>query len=171
MIRRCGGGDLPAMLAIINDAAQAYRGVIPADRWHDPYMPESELAAEIAAGVTFWGAEEEGRLAGVMGLQDVRGVALIRHAYVATARRGGGIGSQLLRHIATLADRPLLVGTWADASWAIRFYVKHGFTLLSPAEKDRLLRTYWDIPDRQIATSVVLADERWRARLTDAAVG
>jgi GNAT superfamily N-acetyltransferase len=164
MIRRCSDADLSAMLAIINDAAQAYRGVIPADRWHDPYMPERELAAEIAAGVTFWGAEEEGRLAGVMGLQDVRDVTLIRHAYVATARRGGGIGSRLLRHLVTLADRPILVGTWSDASWAIRFYVKHGFTPLSPDEKDRLLRTYWNIPDRQIATSVVLADARWRAR-------
>jgi GNAT superfamily N-acetyltransferase len=171
MIRRCGGGDLPAMLAIINDAAQAYRGVIPADRWHDPYMPESELAAEIAAGVTFWGAEEEGRLAGVMGLQDVRDVTLIRHAYVATARRGSGIGSRLLEHLVGQTDWPILVGTWADASWAIRFYLKHGFTLLSETETAPLLRRYWNIPDRQIATSVVLADERWRARLTDAAVG
>lgn len=151
------------MLAIINDAAQAYRGIIPGDRWHEPYMPEHELRAEIAAGVVFWGAEEDGRLVGVMGLQDVRDVALIRHAYVATARRGSGIGSRLLQHLVAQTDRPILVGTWADATWATRFYVKHGFTLLSPAETEPVLRRYWSIPDRQIATSVVLADARWRA--------
>jgi N-acetylglutamate synthase-like GNAT family acetyltransferase len=165
MIRRCGDADLPAMLAIINDAAQAYRGIIPADRWHDPYMPESELREEIAAGVVFWGVEEGGRLVGVMGLQEVRDVTLIRHAYVATARRGGGIGTRLLEHLVAQTDRPILVGTWADATWAIRFYVKHGFTLVSPEEKDRLLPRYWKIPERQIATSVVLADSRWSARV------
>lgn len=164
MIRRCGPADVPAMLAIINDAAQAYRGVIPADRWHDPYMPEDELRGEIAAGVVFWGAEAGGRLAGVMGLQEVQDVALIRHAYVATAVRGEGIGGELLRHLLAQTDRPVLVGTWAAATWAIRFYEKHGFALTSPAEKERLLRKYWSIPDRQIETSVVLADARWRAR-------
>ncbi|HSD41733.1 MAG TPA: GNAT family N-acetyltransferase [Burkholderiales bacterium] len=152
------------MLAIISDAAQAYRGIIPGDRWHEPYMPEHELRAEIAAGVVFWGAEQDGRLVGVMGLQDVRDVALIRHAYVTTARRGSGIGSRLLQHLVAQTDRPILVGTWADATWATRFYVKHGFTLLSPAETEPVLRRYWSIPDRQIATSVVLADARWRAR-------
>lgn len=162
MIRRCGEADVPAMFAIINDAAQAYRGVIPADRWHEPYMPEAELRAEIAAGVVFWGAEREGRLVGVMGLQDVLDVALIRHAYVATAVRGEGIGGALLRHLVDQTDRPLLVGTWAAATWAIRFYERHGFALTSPAEKERLLRRYWSIPDRQIETSVVLVDERWR---------
>jgi N-acetylglutamate synthase-like GNAT family acetyltransferase len=161
-IRRCGEADVPAMFAIINDAAQAYRGVIPADRWHEPYMPEAELRAEIAAGVAFWGAEREGRLVGVMGLQDVLDVALIRHAYVATAARGEGIGGALLRHLVDQTDRPLLVGTWAAATWAIRFYERHGFALTSPAEKERLLRRYWSIPDRQIETSVVLVDERWR---------
>jgi N-acetylglutamate synthase-like GNAT family acetyltransferase len=161
-IRRCGEADVPAMFAIINDAAQAYRGVIPADRWHEPYMPEAELRAEIAAGVAFWGAEREGRLVGVMGLQDVLDVALIRHAYVATAVRGEGIGGALLRHLVDQTDRPLLVGTWAAATWAIRFYERHGFALTSPAEKERLLRRYWSIPDRQIETSVVLVDERWR---------
>jgi N-acetylglutamate synthase-like GNAT family acetyltransferase len=164
MIRRCGDADVPAMLAIINDAAEAYRGIIPADRWHEPYMPEDGLRAEIAAGVVFWGVEEGGRLVGVMGLQDVRDVMLIRHAYVATAARNSGIGSRLLHHLVAQTDRPILVGTWADATWAIRFYAKHGFTLVSPAEKDRLLPTYWSIPDRQIATSVVLADARWQAR-------
>lgn len=162
MIRRCGEADVPAMVAIVNDAAQAYRGVIPADRWHEPYMPEDELRGEIAAGVAFWGYEHGGRLVGVMGLQAVKDVALIRHAYVATAARRGGIGGRLLRHLMGETDRPVLVGTWAAATWAIRFYARHGFTLTSPAEKARLLRKYWSIPDRQIETSVVLVDERWR---------
>ncbi|MFO1361031.1 MAG: GNAT family N-acetyltransferase [Burkholderiales bacterium] len=160
MIRRCTDPDLPAMLAIINDAAQAYRGVIPADRWHEPYMPAEELAAEIAAGVVFWGCENDGRLVGVMGLQPVQDVALIRHAYVATAARRGGIGGELLRHLLAQSDRPVLVGTWAAATWAIRFYERHGFTLVAPDEKARLLATYWSIPERQIDTSVVLALRR-----------
>jgi N-acetylglutamate synthase-like GNAT family acetyltransferase len=164
MIRRCGEADLPAMFAIINDAAQAYRGVIPADRWHDPYMPEAELRGEIAAGVVFWGFERAGQLVGVMGLQPVRDVSLIRHAYVATAARRGGIGAALLRYLMGETDRPVLVGTWAMASWAVRFYEKHGFTLAAPAEKERLLRKYWAISDRQIETSVVLVDARWRER-------
>jgi N-acetylglutamate synthase-like GNAT family acetyltransferase len=164
MIRRCAEADIPAMFAIINDAAQAYRGVIPADRWHEPYMPEAELRGEIAAGVVFWGMEKAGRLVGVMGLQDMRDVALIRHAYVATAERGKGAGGALLRHLVGQTDRPVLVGTWAAATWAIRFYERHGFTLTSPAEKDRLLRRYWSIPARQTDTSVVLVDARWRER-------
>lgn len=162
MIRRCSEADVPAMFAIINDAAQAYRGVIPEDRWHDPYMPEAELRAEIAAGVVFWGCEQGGRLVGVMGLQAVKDVALIRHAYVATGARRGGIGGRLLRHLMRETDRPVLVGTWATASWAVRFYEQHGFTVTTPEEKTRLLRSYWSIPDRQIETSVVLVDERWR---------
>jgi N-acetylglutamate synthase-like GNAT family acetyltransferase len=152
------------MVAIVNDAAQAYRGVIPEDRWHDPYMPEETLREELGAGVTFWGVERDGALAGVMGLQDVQDVALIRHAYVATAVRGQGIGGELLRHLVARTDRPLLVGTWAAATWAIHFYARQGFVLAAPAEKERLLRRYWSIPDRQIETSVVLADERWRRR-------
>ncbi len=163
-IRRCRDTDVPAMFAIINDAAQAYRGVIPADRWHEPYMPHDELRGEIAAGVAFWGFEQDGRLLGVMGLQPVKDVALIRHAYVATAARRGGIGGRLLRHLMAATDRPLLVGTWAMASWAVRFYEQHGFTLAAPEEKAGLLRTYWSIPERQIETSVVLVDARWRAR-------
>ena len=161
-IRRCTAADSPAILAIVNDAAQAYRGHIPADRWHEPYMPADELERELAAGVEFWGYEETGRLAGVMGLQDVRDVALIRHAYVATVVRGRGIGGRLLAHLIEHATRPLLVGTWAAATWAIRFYERHGFELVSRAEKERLLRAYWTIPERQIDTSVVLADPRWR---------
>jgi len=164
MIRRCGEADVPAICAVVNDAAEAYRGVIPADRWHEPYMPEGELRGELAAGVLFWGAVAGGRLVGVMGLQDVQDVALIRHAYVATAARRHGVGGALLRHLLAQTVRPILVGTWAAATWAIRFYEKHGFALTAPDEKARLLRRYWSIPDRQIETSVVLADARWRAR-------
>jgi N-acetylglutamate synthase-like GNAT family acetyltransferase len=161
MIRACLGQDLPAMSEIINDAAQAYCGVIPDDRWHQPYMPLEELQSEIAEGVRFWGYEEEGQLLGVMGLQHVQDVALIRHAYVRTAMQSRGIGGRLLAHLRTLTERPLLVGTWANALWAVRFYEKHGFHIVSYAEKERLLRTYWRIPERQVATSVVLADEHW----------
>jgi N-acetylglutamate synthase-like GNAT family acetyltransferase len=161
-IRRCEPADSAAILAIVNDAARAYRGHIPADCWHEPYMPAQELEHELAAGVVFWGWEEAGALAGVMGLQDVRDVALIRHAYVATAVRGRGIGGRLLAHLLGATTRPVLVGTWAAATWAIRFYEQRGFELVRPAEKERLLRLYWSIPDRQIATSVVLVDRRWR---------
>jgi len=164
MIRRCGEADVPAICAVVNDAAEAYRGVIPADRWHEPYMPEGELRGEMSAGVLFWGAVAGGRLVGVMGLQDVQDVALIRHAYVATAARRHGVGGVLLQHLLAQTARPMLVGTWAAATWAIRFYERHGFALTAADEKARLLRRYWSIPDRQIETSVVLADARWRSR-------
>jgi N-acetylglutamate synthase-like GNAT family acetyltransferase len=162
-IRQADDSDLTQVLAIINEAAQAYRGVIPADRWHDPYMPEQELRHEIANGVTFWVAEDDDRLLGVMGLQDKGAVALIRHAYVAPTTQRKGVGTTLLRHVEALAGKPVLIGTWADASWAIDFYRRNGFTVVPPAQKERLLRTYWSIPDRQIETSVVLADKRWGA--------
>ena len=146
------------VLAIVNAAAEAYRGVIPEDRWHDPYMSAAELDREIAAGVAFWGIEDDaGRLAGVMGIQAVRDVDLIRHAYVRPGLQGGGIGRRLLEDLIAKAERPLLVGTWAAATWAIRFYERNGFELVTHEEKDRLLRTYWDIPQRQVQTSVVLA--------------
>jgi N-acetylglutamate synthase-like GNAT family acetyltransferase len=161
-IRKGVASDFAAMLAIINDAAQKYRGVIPADRWHEPYMPADELAKEIAAGVVFWIAEDDARLLGVMGIQDKGDVALVRHAYVSTREQGKGIGTRLLRHVQGLADKPFLIGTWADASWAIEFYRRNGFTVVSKDEKERLLRTYWSIPARQVETSVVLADRRWR---------
>jgi N-acetylglutamate synthase-like GNAT family acetyltransferase len=161
-IRRCVPTDVAAILAIVNDAAEAYRGRIPADCWHEPYMPAEELERELAAGVVFWGEEDAGALVGVMGLQDVRDVALIRHAYVATAAQGRGIGGRLLAHLLARTARPVLVGTWAAATWAIGFYEKHGFRLVSSAEKERLLRAYWSISDRQVETSVVLVDERWR---------
>jgi N-acetylglutamate synthase-like GNAT family acetyltransferase len=161
-IRLARGDDRAAMLSIINDAAQAYRGVIPADRWHEPYMPAEELASEIGAGVIFWVAEDEMRVLGVMGMQDKGEVTLVRHAYVAPPLQRKGVGRALLRHVQRLAEKPVLIGTWAAAAWAIDFYRRNGFALVSPQEKERLLRRYWSIPARQIETSVVLADERWR---------
>jgi N-acetylglutamate synthase-like GNAT family acetyltransferase len=161
LIRKSTAEDFAAILAIVNDAAQKYRGVIPADRWHEPYMPADELKKEIAAGIVFWVAEEDGRVQGVMGIQDKGDVTLIRHAYVATSQQGKGIGTKLLRHLQGLSEKPFLIGTWADASWAVDFYVRNGFTVVSKEEKDRLLRTYWSIPARQVDTSVVLADRRW----------
>jgi len=158
MIRPCTDKDFDSLLAIINDAAQAYKGHIPADRWQEPYMSREYLRHELDAGVAFWGYEDEGALLGVMGVQDVQDVTLIRHAYVRTAWRGKGIGGKLLAHLKDLVTRPTLVGTWAAATWAIRFYEKHGFKLVTPEEKDRLLRKYWSIPERQTETSVVLAD-------------
>ena len=160
MIRRYTDADVTAIESIINEAAQAYRGVIPDDRWHEPYMPAAALAAEIAAGVEFWCSEDAGEIGGVMGIQAVRGVPLIRHAYVRTASQGKGIGGALLDFLVGRTRTPLLVGTWADAVWAIRFYQAHGFALVSPAEKDRLLATYWNIPERQTETSVVLVSTR-----------
>lgn len=151
------------MLAVVNAAARAYQGIIPADRWHEPYMPAEEMEAEIAQGVVFWVAEEAGCITGVMGLQDKGNVALIRHAYVAPGRQRSGVGTGLLRHVRGLADKPLLIGTWADASWAIDFYRRNGFTVLPREAGDDLLRKYWSIPARQRETSVVLADDRWQA--------
>jgi GNAT superfamily N-acetyltransferase len=155
-IRPCADDEHEAILAIVNAAAEAYRGVIPEDRWHDPYMSAEELAAEVAAGVTFWGAEEDRLLVGVMGLQVVRDVELVRHAYVAPARQGSGVGRALLEHLIAIHTRPVLVGTWAAAGWAIRFYVRHGFVQAGEQRKTELLQTYWDIPARQVETSVVL---------------
>lgn len=160
-IRRCSDRDIERIWAIINDAAQAYQGVIPADRWHEPYMSKAELRHEIDEGVAFWGYEDEGRLIGVMGIQDVEDVTLIRHAYVRSARQGEGIGGRLLSRLRRRTEQLILIGTWADATWAIRFYQKHAFRLVSPEEKERLLRRYWSIPERQIETSVVLANRAW----------
>jgi len=159
-IRPCQKADFAAMLQIINDAAQAYRGVIPPDCWREPYMPKRELQNELASGVAFWGSEESAELVGVMGLQDVHDVSLIRHAYVRTVDRRRGIGAALLAQLRAMARKPILVGTWAAATWAIAFYEKHGFALVGGEEKNRLLRKYWSIPERQVDTSVVLADLR-----------
>lgn len=153
--------DLDSILAVVNDAAQVYKGVIPSDRWHDPYMPRNVLENEIAHGVEFWIAEDEGLLLGVMGVQDKGDVTLVRHAYVAPAAQRMGVGTRLLHHVEGLTEKPILIGTWRDASWAIDFYRRNGFTLLGDDDKDHLLRTYWSIPERQIETSVVLADGRW----------
>jgi GNAT superfamily N-acetyltransferase len=156
MIRVCTAADVPEMDAIINDAARAYRGHVPDDCLHEPYMPREELLKEIDAGVAFSGWDEGGQLLGVMGIQDVQDVSLIRHAYVRTDAQGKGIGSKLLKHLIAQTTRPLLVGTWAAATWAIALYERHGFRLVDGEEKGRLLGKYWKISDRQRDTSVVL---------------
>ena len=158
MIRRCAEADFEAILAIVNEAARAYDGVIPADRYHEPYMPAAELRGEIEAGVEFWAWQEDGALLGVMGIQDVEDVTLIRHAYVRPADQGRGIGAGLLARLRHRGARPLMIGTWADAAWAIRFYEKHGFELAPAEQKSALLRRYWSVPERQIETSVVLVE-------------
>jgi N-acetylglutamate synthase-like GNAT family acetyltransferase len=161
VIRRCLESDFEATYIIVNEAAQAYRGVIPTDCWREPYMARDELRNEIRDGVVFWGYEEKRDLLGVMGIQDVKDVSLIRHAYVRPNNQNRGVGSKLLSHLRRLTSHPTLVGTWKDATWAVRFYTNHGFKLVSKETKDRLLREYWSISDRQIETSVVLADDRW----------
>jgi len=161
MIRQCTPSEFDAIYAIINNAAMVYRGVIPQDRWKEPYMSKEELRHEMDEGVVFWGYEENGELIGVMGIQHIQHVSLIRHAYVRTVKQNRGIGGELLSSIREQTSRPILVGTWADALWAIRFYEKHGFRSVSRDEKDRLLRKYWSIPERQVLTSVVLADQKW----------
>lgn len=158
LVRRCRDDERDEILRIVNLAAEAYRDVIPADRWHEPYMPGSELDDEIAAGVAFWGYEADGELLGVMGIQPVRDVDLIRHAYVVPGRQRVGVGSELLVHLVRLSTQRMLVGTWAAADWAIRFYRRHGFEPVTPEQTAALLRSYWNIPDRQIETSVVLAN-------------
>lgn len=161
MIRRCDHNDFEIIYEIINDAAQAYKGVIPPDMWKEPYMPKDELRHEIDSGVQFWGYEEGGKIVGVMGIQNMQDVTLIRHAYIRTMKRRQGIGNKLLSYLQKQTTRPILIGTWADSIWAIRFYEKHGFQLVTPEEKNQLLRKYWSIPERQIETSIVLADEKW----------
>jgi|UniRef100_A0A7C5ALC1 GNAT superfamily N-acetyltransferase len=160
MIRPLGPAEQDAILTIINEAAQVYRGVIPEELWHEPYMTLHDLQAELRMGVRFFGYEAQGRLVAVMGRQEVKGVTLIRHAYVLPAWQRQGLGGKLLRHLLLGVTQPVLVGTWAKAHWAVRFYEKHGFIQEPPAERDRLLRTYWSIPDRQIDASVVLSYSR-----------
>jgi GNAT superfamily N-acetyltransferase len=161
MIRQCNDRDFEAIYAIINDAADKYEGIIPQDRCKTPYMSADELRHEIDEGVIFWGFEEGGNLAGVMGIQYVKDVALIRHAYVRSDRQNLGIGQKLLSMLRSRTHLPMLIGTWSAADWAIRFYEKHGFKKVSREEKDRLLKKYWSVPDRQIEASVVLADSHW----------
>jgi GNAT superfamily N-acetyltransferase len=155
MIRVCKESDFKRIVKIINDAAHAYRGIIPEDRWQEPYMPSDELRQEIENGVFFWGLEYDGQLLGVMGIQDKGEVTLIRHAYVLTLAQKLGIGTKLLKHLEGLTEKPILVGTWESASWAISFYKKNGYVQVSENEKNWLLRKYWSIPDRQVETSVV----------------
>ena len=157
-IRPSRDDERPIILQIVNAAAEAYRGVIPADRWHDPYMSPAELESEISAGVVFWACENEGEISGVMGIQRVSDVDLIRHAYVRPGGQRRGVGAALIGHIRSLSSRQMLVGTWAAATWAIAFYQRHGFVLVSPQAKTALLKKYWSIPERQIETSVVLAN-------------
>ena len=161
MITRSEIEDFNEIYAIINDASMAYKGIIPTDRWHEPYMPREELEKQIAEAVEFWKYTENGKVLGVMGIQFKGDVTLIRHAYVRTVERGKGIGSQLLNHLCTVSKTPILIGTWADAKWAINFYLKHGFRLLEEQEKNNLLLKYWSVPVRQVETSVVLANENW----------
>ena len=159
MIRKCSESDIDVIYEIINDAAQAYKGVIPEDRWHEPYMSLAELKQELEDGVVFWGFVENDNVIGVMGIQDKGDVALIRHAYIRTERKHEGIGSRLLQFLESETTKTILIGTWADATWAIDFYQKNGYRLVSKSEKDQLLREYWKIPERQIQTSVVLVND------------
>ena len=163
MIRRCGDRDFALIWEIINDGARAYKGIIPADRWSEPYMSREKLQHEIDDGVVFWGYEDGGAMVGVMGLQQVEDVTLIRHAYVRGDSQKRGIGAKLLAYLREMAQGPVLIGTWADADWAIRFYERYGFERVGPEEKVRLLKRYWTVPERQIETSVVLADSSWRS--------
>jgi N-acetylglutamate synthase-like GNAT family acetyltransferase len=162
MIRNAAENDFEEIYNIINDAAIAYKGIIPADRWHEPYMTKEELKKQIEDGVRFSCYLNENKIVGVMGIQDKKDVTLIRHAYVATKERKKGIGTLLLQKLIKDSEKPILIGTWKAAHWAISFYEKHGFSLVSEEEKDSLLRKYWDIPTRQIETSVVLADTKSR---------
>ena len=161
MIRRCRDEDFEVILQIINDGARAYQGIIPEDRWHDPYMKSEELVQDIKDDIVFWGYEEKNILTAVMGVQDKADVTLIRHAYVRTSRRNHGIGGKLLRFLESTTTKPILIGTWAAANWAVGFYEKNGYRLLKAEEKDRLLVKYWTIPERQRETSVVLANAQW----------
>ena len=164
MIRRCTHEDFETIYEIVNDAAHAYKGVIPADRYNEPYMPREELRHELEDGIEFWAYIEDGQLLGVMGIQDKGEVSLIRHAYVRTRNRGKGVGGKLLLFLLKQTDKPVLVGTWTAAFWAVKFYEKHGFALVGEEEKNVLLKKYWGVSSRQIETSVVLADNKWLRR-------
>ena len=161
MIRECKESDFNTIFEIINDAAKAYKGAIPKDCWHEPYMSLAELRAQIGDGIFFWGLERDGQLLGVMGIQDKGDVTLIRHAYVLSNTQKQGIGKKLLQHLQAMTEKPILIGTWAAASWAVSFYQKNGYMLVSEQEKNRLLNKYWSIPERQVETSVVLANQTW----------
>ncbi len=163
MIVKCGKKDFETIYSIINDAAIAYKGIIPSDRWHEPYMSREELEQQMKEGVELWCYKEGEQILGVMGIQFKGEVTLIRHAYVRTSSRNKGIGKQLLLHLTSIATTPILIGTWSDASWAIEFYKKHGFRLVTQEEKNKLLKKFWSIPERQVETSVVLASSDWKS--------
>ena len=165
-IRPCPEEELEEIHAIINDAAEAYRGKIPTDCWHEPYMSQNDLNKEIENGVEFWVSGGAKGINGVMGIQDKTDVCLIRHAYVRSNAQRGGVGSVLLKHIETLTQKPILIDTWADAGWAIQFYQKHRYQLIDKAETPSLLDKYWGVPKRQVETSVVLAHARWFAPIS-----
>ncbi len=160
MIRKLLSADFTSIYKTINEAAQVYKGVIPEDRWKEPYMQKSELCEEISLGVQFYGWITDNALAGVMGIQALNDVTLIRHSYIRPGYQRMGIGTTLLQHLIELASTPrILVGTWNDATWAIRFYEKNGFRRLLREESNKLLRQYWSIPERQVETSIVLTLE------------
>jgi len=161
MISPCEEADAVQIWEIINSAASAYRGVIPTDCWHEPYMSLDELRSEIRGGVLFVGYREQDALVGVMGSQEVEDVTLIRHAYVRPDSQGQGVGHALLAHLLSVASQPVLVGTWTSATWAIRFYERHGFRPTPPNETQRLLERYWSVPERQIEVSSVLLGPGW----------
>jgi N-acetylglutamate synthase-like GNAT family acetyltransferase len=161
MIQSATEKDFDEIYYVINDAAMAYKGIIPPDRWHEPYMTKEELKKQIDEGVKFSCYLEENRIIGVMGIQDKIDVNLIRHAYVVTRHRNKGIGAILLLELLARSEKPILIGTWKAAHWAIKFYEKHGFHLVTEEEKEYLARRYWDIPDWQVETSVVLADKKF----------
>ena len=162
MIRNATEKDFEEIYNVINDAAIAYKGIIPADRWHEPYMTKEELKEQIEDGVRFSCYIDDNKIAGVMGIQDKKDVELIRHAYVITSERKKGIGTALIHELLKISKKPILIGTWKAAHWAISFYERHGFFVVSEKEKNILLRKYWNIPNRQIETSVVLADIKYK---------
>lgn len=165
MIRKAERCNIDEMCIVINDGASAYKGVVPDDRWHEPYMPLADLDSEIAAGVQFSCYMQAGQILGVMGVQDKGSVVLIRHAYVRTAARRQGIGAKLLNDLVLKTEKPVLAGTWRAARWAIDFYQKHEFSVLPERQAQELLRKYWNVPTRQMETSVVLADQRFMAQM------
>lgn len=167
MIKKSKKGDFKDIYEIINDASSAYKGIIPEDRWKEPYMQEEELQKQIDDGVEFWCYRQNAVILGVMGIQQKFDVTLIRHAYVRTTARNTGVGGKLLQDLLTLTEKPILIGTWADATWAINFYQKNGFRKVSHIEKEQLLRKYWDIPLRQIETSVVLANTNFEIKRSE----
>jgi len=162
MIRKGTAEDFEEIFTTINDAAIAYKGLIPPDRWHEPYMTKAELQAQIDDGVRFSCYVDNNEIIGVMGIQNKTDVELIRHAYVRTKQRKKGVGTLLLKELIKSSTKPILIGTWKAAVWAIGFYEKNCFRLVNEEEKNHLLKKYWSIPDRQVETSVVLVDEKYR---------